>query len=110
MMLCMGGSAASARTRLPLAVCACLGALGALSAISLGWLVLGPVMLVVLALCWTRFRGDLLGVAVAAGGVLLWLGAMGLDRRYPAPFVVMGTSLLVFGVLGEVRRVWLTPM
>jgi hypothetical protein len=103
------GGEPSSSTSVPFFLYAVLGVAVALGAISFGWLVLGPVMLVVVLLSRTRVRHGLAGTAVGAGLLLLFVGLTALDRQYGVRFVEMGVSLFVFGVLALVRRAWLTP-
>ena len=48
-------------------------------------------------------------VALGVGLVFVFFAATGGDHSYVVPLFVMGTSLLVVGVLELVRRTWVAP-
>jgi hypothetical protein len=89
-----------------LSLYAALGALVALAFVSLGWLLLGPVIVVIVVLkrvAPTSGRSAI-GVAAGAGLVLGCLGVLRSNLPYGLPFVGMGVSLLLIGLLEQTRR------
>jgi hypothetical protein len=88
---------------------AVLGTLAALGAVSLGWLLLAPVLVIAGVLRFATRRRGAIGMAVGAGAMLLLIGVPTLDRAYGARFVVMGGSLLVAGFAEQARRTWAAP-
>ena len=84
-----------------------LGAFGALSVVSLGWVLLGPLVLLVgVSLFSANARRGSPGLAVGAGLVFGYFAASGDGRTYGQLLMVIAIGLLVAGVLEQVRRTW----
>ena len=87
-----------------------IGVLVGLSLVSFGWLVLGPMVLIVgISLVSSTARRSVSGLAVGVGVVFVFFAVTGDDRSYVVPFLAMGIPLLVVGVLELVRRTWVAP-
>jgi hypothetical protein len=84
-----------------------LGAVAALSLLSLGWLLLAPVLLVVVATLFVpAARRAVPGLAIGAGLVFAFFAVMGTGRPYARPLALMAAGLLVAGVAEQIRRTW----
>jgi hypothetical protein len=87
-----------------------IGVLAGLSLISLGWILLGPVVLIVgITLFSSTARRGVSGLALGVGLVFVFFAATGGDHSYVVGLLVMGTSLIVVGILELVRRTWVAP-
>jgi hypothetical protein len=100
---------AGASTDDAFAAYALLGAIAVVGALSLGWLVLAPVLVLALLLRFTVRRRGAIGMAAGAGMMLLVFGLPALDRAYGPRLVVMGVSLLCAGLTEQARRTWVAP-
>jgi len=88
-----------------------LGVLLVLSLVSIGWLLLGPLVLVIgLSLFSRSLRRGIGGLAVGAGVTFLFLAAIAEGGSYATSFVMMGIPLVFVGVLEQIRRVWVAPV
>lgn len=86
------------------------GVLGVLSFVSLGWLLLGPLVLLVgLSLVGSTARRSVWGLAVGAGFAFVYFAAASDGRSYAGSMLVMGVSLLVAAAFALVRRTWVAP-
>jgi hypothetical protein len=88
-----------------------LGVLLVLSLVSIGWLLLGPLLLVIgLSLFSRSLRRGIGGLAVGAGVTFLFLAAIADGGSYATSFAMMGIPLVCVGVLEQIRRVWVAPV
>ena len=105
----VGPSAASVWTGFGLYLM--LGVLLVLSLASLGWLLLGPLLLVIgLSLLSGPLRRGIGGLAVGAGAALLFFATIAGGGSYAISFAAMGIPLVFVGVLEQIRRVWVAPV
>jgi hypothetical protein len=87
-----------------------LGVLLVLSLVSLGWILLGPLAIVIgLSISSRSLRGGIGGLAVGAGAAFLLFAGIADGGSYVSSFVAMGIPLVFVGVLEQIRRVWIAP-
>ena len=92
-------------------VWATVGVLCALGFLEAGWLLLGPVLLVVIALMATgrEIRRAAFGLALGGGLALSYFAYLERDRAPGVPLLEMGVSLVIVGVLEQIRRTYVAP-
>jgi hypothetical protein len=87
-----------------------LGVLLVLSLVSLGWILLGPLAIVIgLSISSRSLRRGIGGLAVGAGATFLLFAGIADGGSYVSAFVAMGIPLVFVGVMEQIRRVWIAP-
>ena len=88
-----------------------VGVLGALGFLVGGWLLLGPVLLIVIGflVAGREIRRGAFGFALGAGLAVLYIAYLERARSPAIPLLEMGISLALVGVLEQFRRTYVAP-